>query len=132
MTSGSNNLPAPTTAVDVIGALAGIPAALTPACIKAFDRLIGAATDIPAAWLAQKRAQIDAQTQAYTLVESEIAKVAASEASASPEVIERAVSVLVRKSYRKHINREAVAVAALDDMRSRENSTGEFNSKILV
>jgi hypothetical protein len=120
MTQNSENLPAATTAVDIIGAISGIPGALMPSCIKALDRLVGAATDIPAAWLAQKRAQIDAQTQAYSLVEAEIAKVAASEAGASPEIVERAMGVLVRKAYRKQTNREAVAAAAIEDLKSSQ------------
>lgn len=125
MTQNPENLPA-ITATNIVGAISGIPAALIPSSVKALDRLLGAATDIPAAWLAQKKAQIDAQTQAYALVEAEIAKVAASEASATPEIVEKAVSVLVRKSYRKQINREAVAAAAIDELKSdQKGSDGE-------
>ncbi|HEX5536377.1 MAG TPA: hypothetical protein VFX27_04225, partial [Sphingobium sp.] len=96
--------------------IAAVPKALVPASLKALDRLVGAAVDIPVAWLAQKKAKIDAQTQAYTLVEASIAKAAAAEAGADKETIQRAVDVLVRKSYRKQLNREAVATAMLADL----------------
>lgn len=110
MTQIPTNLPALT------NSLAGIPAALVPASLKALDRLIGAATDVPAAWLTQQKAKIDAQTQAYALVEAEISKAAASEAGADLEIVERAVSVLVRKAYRKQKNREAVAAATVEEL----------------
>src|SRR4051812_7590487 len=93
------NLPA-----QIAEAVAGIPKALVPAAVKALDRLIGAAVDIPVAWLAQQKAKIDTQTQAYALVEAAIAKAAASEASADPETVQRAVEVLVRQAYRKQGN----------------------------
>lgn len=70
----ATNLPA-----RVAEAIAGIPKALVPSSIKALDRLVGAAVDIPAAWLAQRKARIDAQTEAYGLVEASIAKAAAAE-----------------------------------------------------
>ena len=108
------NLPAP-----IAEALAGIPKALIPACIKALDRLVGAAVDIPAAWLAQQRVKIEAQTQAFALVEGAIAKAVASEASGDEATVQRAVDVLVRKSYRKQTNRDAVATAALEDLRAQ-------------
>lgn len=99
-------------------AIAGIPKALIPASLKALDRLIGATVDIPAAWLAQHKAKIDAQTQAYAAVEAAIAKAAAAEAGADPQIIERAVEVLVRQSYRKQKNKEAVSAAMIEDLRS--------------
>lgn len=106
----------------IAGALSGIPKALIPISVKALDRLVGAAVDIPVAWLAQKKARIEAQTQAYNLVEEAIAKAAAGEAIADEETIRTAVSVLVRKSYRKQVNREAVAAATVEDLRASSTS----------
>src|SRR4051794_5629337 len=99
-------------------ALGGIAAPMLPGTLRALNRLVGAAIDVPAAWLAQKHAQIDAQTEAYRAVESAIAKAAASEAGANPEIVGRAVEVLVRKSYRQQQNREAVAKAAVEELRA--------------
>lgn len=116
----SSNLPA-----QVADAIAGVPKALVPSSIKALDRLVGAAVDIPVAWLAQKKAKIDAQTQAYTLVEASIAKGVADEAGADQETVQRALNILVRKQYRKQINREAVAEAMIEDLASPEKQQNE-------
>jgi hypothetical protein len=102
-------------------ALGGLPKSLVPATFKALDRLIGGVVDIPAAWLAQQKAKIDAQTEAYKAVETAIAKAAASEVGANPEIISRAVEVLVRKSYRQQQNREAVAKATVEELQSDAN-----------
>lgn len=75
--------------------------ALLPSSIKALDRLIGALAHIPIAWLNHKKAKIELQTQAYALVEASIGKVAASEAGADKETVQRALDVLVRKEYRR-------------------------------
>jgi len=77
---------------------------------------MGAAVDIPVAKLAQQKAKIDAQTEAYKLVEQAIAKAAASEAGADEEIVGRALEVLVHKAYRKQVNRNAVAAAMLDEL----------------
>jgi hypothetical protein len=109
----SSNLPA-----QIAEAVSGIPKALIPSSVKALDRLIGAAVDIPVAWLGQKKAKIEAQTQAYTAVEAAIATTVASEAGATPEIVQQAMNVLVRREYRKQTNRNAVGQAALEDLRS--------------
>lgn len=109
----AENLPAP-----IAGALAGVPKALIPASLKALDRLIGAAVDIPAAWLKQKKAKIDAQSAAYTAVEAAIGKSVADNVSRDPAIIERAKEVLVRSAYKKQLNREAVGLAAIEDLRT--------------
>lgn len=112
--SEQTNLP-----VQITEALTGIPKALIPASVKALDRLIGAAVEIPVAWLAQKKAQIDAQTQAYTLVEKAIADAAANFVGGDAETVQNAVNVLVRKAYKTQVNRESVAAAMLEDLRGR-------------
>jgi len=97
-------------------ALVGIPAALVPSSIKALDRLIGAAVDLPTAILAQQKARIDAQTASYQAVERAIAVAAALEAGGNPETVKRAVTTLVRKAYRKEKNVEAVALAMAEEL----------------
>lgn len=104
-------------------ALTGIPKALIPASVKALDRLVGAAVDIPVAWLAQKKAQIDAQTQGYTLVERAIADAAANYAGGDTETVQNAVNILVRKAYRKQVNRQSVAAAMVEDLRDRSQES---------
>lgn len=132
MAENSNTSDLPTVIAD---AVSGVPKALIPSSIKALDRLIGAATDIPTAWLAQKKARIDAQTQAFVLVEKAIAETAATGAAADRPTVERAMSVLVRKEYRKQMNREAIASAMLEDLRLPDpdgESTGGGASKPVV
>lgn len=108
------NLPA-----QIAEAVSSVPKALVPSSIKALDRLIGAFVDIPVAWLNQKKAKIDSQTQSFALVEGAIATVAANEAAGDLDSVQRALNVLVRKEYRKQVNREAVAVAMIDDLRNQ-------------
>lgn len=109
-----SNLPA-----QIAEAIAGIPKALLPTSLKALDRLVGAAVDIPVAWLAQKKARIDAQTEAYTLVERSIAQRVALDVGGDEGTAKRAMEVLVRKQYRRLENREAVATAMLEDLRTQ-------------
>lgn len=117
----TSNLPA-----EIADAVLKIPKALVPASVKALDRLIGAAVDWPVAWFAQQKAKIDAQTEAYKLVENAIAKAAASNAGADEATVKQAVNVLVRKAYRKQVNREGVAIAMLEDLHAE--TTGEANA----
>lgn len=111
----------------IVSSMTSIPKALIPSSLKALDRLIGAAVDIPAAWLAQRKAQIDSQTQSYTLVEEAIARTAATEAGADYTTVHNAVNVLVRKSYRRQVNREAVAGAMVEELR---NSTAQEQTEV--
>ncbi len=107
-----SNLPA-----QIAEALVLIPKGMVPGVLKALDRLLAAAVDVPVAWLTQKKAKIDAQTESFRLVESSIAGAVAIGAAGDRDTAERAMSVLVRKEYRKQINREGVAAAMLEDMR---------------
>lgn len=120
-----SNLPA-----QIASALVSIPKGLTPGVVKALDRLLGAAVDVPVAWLAQKKAKIDAQTESYKLVETAIAQAAASDAGGDADIAQRAMTVLVRKEYRKQINREAVATAMVEDMREHVASPDEVNAEV--
>jgi len=108
----SSNLPAQITA-----AVAGIPAALVPVCVKALDRLIGAAVDIPVAWLEYHKAKIVSQTDAFRTIDSAITVKAAAKAGANEHFADRALDNLVRKSYRQLDNKEAVSAAMLEDLR---------------
>lgn len=112
------NLPA-----KIASGVAGIPAALVPASLKALDRLVGAAIDIPVAWLEQKKAAIVAQTKSFGAVEEGIALAAAADAAADPATVQRAARVLVRKEYRQQVNREAVVAAMLEDLTSTDQAT---------
>jgi Protein of unknown function (DUF2806) len=105
------NLPA-----EIVDRLGPLPKALEPGVIKALNRLLGAAVSIPVAKLTQYKARIDAQTESYKLIEGQIAKAAASEVGADPEVGQRALDVLVRGQYRKQHNREAVATAMIESL----------------
>lgn len=89
------------------------------------DRLIGAAIDIPVAWLTQKAAKIEAQTQAFTVVEKAIGEAAARVAGGDESTVERAMASLVRKQYRQQKNREAVAFASLEDLRAHTRPEDE-------
>lgn len=114
------NLPA-----QIADALVSVSKGLTPSVFKALDRLLGAAADVPAAWLAQKKAKIDAQTESYKLVEASIAQAAAVGAGADLDTAQRAMNVLVRKEYRKQTNREAVAAAMVEDMREHASEAAD-------
>lgn len=120
----NKNLPA-----QIAEAISGIPKALVPGTFKALDRLVSATIDIPVAWLGQQKAKIDAQTESYKVVEGAIAKTAALEASGDQETVQRAVGTLVRKEYRKQVNREAVATAMIEDLRSQPEPTQPTESQ---
>ncbi len=111
-TDQSSNLPA-----QIAAAIAGIPAALVPACVRALDRLVGAAVDIPVAWLEYQKAKLVSQTEAFRTIDSAITVKAAAKAGASDQFADRALDNLVRKSYRQLDNKEAVSAAMLEDLR---------------
>ena len=96
--------------------LSGLSQALIPASIRVLDRLIGAAGEIPIAWLKQQTANIEAETESYRAVQRAIGTAAAAEASADKEVVSRAVNSLLRKEYRRQANKEAVAVAMIENL----------------
>jgi hypothetical protein len=112
------NLPAAIT-----GGFAGIPAALIPASIRALDRLIGAAVDIPVAWLEYQKVKITSQIDAFRTVDAAITQSAATKAGTDGQYADRALDHIVRKSYRQLKNKEAVSAAMLEDMRDKANDT---------
>lgn len=113
----SSNLPS-----QIVDAVASVPKSLVPSAVKALDRLLGAAIDVPVAWLEQRAAKINAQTDSYKLVEAAIASRVASEVGSDSETALRAMSVLIRKEYRKQTNREAVAAAMIEDLRDNPSA----------
>lgn len=127
MESESKDLPA-----RIADALISIPKGLTPGVIKALDRLVGAAFDIPTAWLAQKKSKIDAQTESYRVVEASIAQAAALGAGSDPETAQRAMNVLIRKEYRKQINREAVASAMVEEICEKSTELEGGSNPIII
>lgn len=104
-------------------ALASISDALVPRTLKALDRLISSAVDVPVAKLQQIKAKIDAQTESYKLVESKIADAVASGAGEDKNIIDQAIGILVRKEYRRLENRKAVVAATLEDIRLHASSS---------
>lgn len=107
-----SNLPTP-----IAVAVAGIPAALVPVCIKALDRLIGAVVDIPVAWLEYHKSRIVSKTEAFRKIDGAITVNAAVKAGSNEQFADRALDNLVRKSYRQLGNKEAVSAAMLEDLR---------------
>lgn len=117
LNAGSN---IPTTISD---AIAGIPKSLVPRALKVLDRLVESALDIPVAWLNQKKATIEAKTESLRLMEAAIARAAVEDACLDKETVRRAANTMLRSSYRKQVNKEAVAIAAIEDLRSTEGTT---------
>lgn len=123
MSADSSNLPEKfAKAILVVGQ------AVVPSMIKALDRLVGAAIDVPVAKLQQQKAKIDAQTESYKLIESTIAQTAIAYVDGDSEIAQRAINILVRKEYRKQINREAVASAMVEEMSENAGSTSLLNT----
>ena len=103
-------------------AVAGVAKAFVPGSIKALDRLLGAAVDIPVALLGRSKARIEAQTKSFELVEGTIGQKAAEQAGMNAELVDRAVNVLASKNYRQYKNREVVARLLVKDLREAGES----------
>lgn len=114
----SDNLPS-----QIADAVSSVPKSFVPNSLKALDRLVGAAVDIPVAWLNQQKAKIDAHTNSIVGVEKAISDVAATEAGASPEIVQAAMNKLVRQAYRKKKNLDFIGVKALEDLRDIDGET---------
>lgn len=120
--NAADNLP-----VTIGEQIASVPASLVPRSIKALDRLIGAAVDVPVAWLGQQKAKIDAQTAAFQAVETAVGKAVASEAAGDPDIVARAAETLVRKAYRKQENLTAAAKEAIDHLKEPQSTTEQVD-----
>jgi hypothetical protein len=104
----------------------------SPRSLKALDRLIGAAVDIPVAWLNQQKAKIDSQTKAFESVESAIAEAAGRQAVSDAGIVERATQSLIRKAYKKQSNLEAVSVQAIHELKKEESTANNDDASIDV
>lgn len=116
----TGNLPA-----SIANTIAGIPAALVPACVKALDRLLGAAVDVPVAWLEQQKAKINAKTASLEAVEEAVGIAVAAKIVSDEELVQAATAALLRKEYRKTKNIEAVSIAALEDLTNNAQEPGK-------
>ena len=109
---------------DIAHAITHIGHALVPSSLKALNRLVGALADIPAAYAEGISERVRSKTRAQSAVDDAISKAAALLAAGDDETVNRALDVLVRKEYRKQVNRQAVAKALLEDLRTDPDQSG--------
>lgn len=83
---------------------------------KAISRLIGAATDIPAAKLEQYAQGIKDKTAAKSALAKALANAAAKRASDNPALIDRATEALLNKELRRQANKEKIAEKVIDQL----------------
>jgi hypothetical protein len=111
-------------ALQVIGDLAGQAAGLPlPPVVKrnlwkAIGGLIAGVFDIPAAWLESKAQGIRDDIAGRSLVAGAAAKAAATQFGADEKLVSRAVRHFGARLLREQTNRESVAVAALESLKS--------------
>lgn len=91
-----------------------IPHVLLGPAGAALSRLIGKATDIPAAKLDQRAQKIKDDTAAQSIVTKALAQAAAKQAVKDPAIMERAMDAFVSQQFRKQENRDAVAHRAIE------------------
>ena len=94
----------------------GLPQLVAGPAGKAISRLLGAAADIPAAWLEGKAQSIRDETEGRSTVSQAIAKRAAETAVDNPEIMERGLNNLLDSSYRKQKNKDEIAFITLRDL----------------
>jgi hypothetical protein len=96
----------------------GLPQVIAGPAGKAISRLISGAADIPAAWLERHAQRIRDDTAARTTVMKAMAEAASKQASASPELIDRAVDRWVGVQAQRQANREQVAAQTIEHLRN--------------
>lgn len=101
----------------------GLPAVIAGPAGVAISRLIGGAADIPAAWLEQKAQRIRSRTLAEGTIANEIAKAASQRAVCDNDLLDRAVNQWTGSELRKQENREAVALAAIEQLSKESKSS---------
>ncbi|SIT10876.1 DUF2806 domain-containing protein [Paracoccus saliphilus] len=94
----------------------GLPQIIAGPAGKAISRLIGAAVDIPAAWLEVKAQAIHDEANAKRNVNNAIVDSVAQVSASDEQIIERAKNSLINKSYRTQVNKEAVARIAVGEL----------------
>lgn len=108
------------------GGLAGL--FLGPAG-KAISRLIGAAVEVPAAWIEQKAQSIRDHTEAQSIVMKTLAQKSADLGISDTELLSRGLDNLLGKAYREQQNREAVAAKTIEELSEGPPPTGDGPSE---
>ncbi len=80
----------------------------------AIARLVGAAVDVPVAYLENFARAIRARTEAKDAVNKEIATAAAHFAAGDSDLVARAAYVIVAKEFRRQKNKEEIAVRTIE------------------
>ncbi|MGB6080214.1 MAG: DUF2806 domain-containing protein [Xanthobacteraceae bacterium] len=105
----------------------GLPQVLLGPAGKSISRLIGAGTDIPAAWFEQKAQSIRDETEARSKVMQMLAEKSAELGMSDPALLERGLNNLLGRAYREQQNKDAIAlltVQRLEDEPAPADSAG--------
>lgn len=119
-TEGGANLPALPAWVAEAAKNLNLPTLLLGPAGAAISRLIGGATDIPAAWLQAKADEIKATSEAKRNVKLALAGAASAQALTDADLVDQALLSLLPEHLRKQANKEAVAQAAIEAMADLE------------
>lgn len=106
---------------DVIAALHGIPPMPTEdkkRIWRSITFLVTGSLEVPKAWLEGKAGEIRDRAQARSMVTRATARTAAARIKSDDEFAVRAIARLDATLFREQANRESVAVAAINDLRS--------------
>jgi hypothetical protein len=90
---------------------------------QALSRLIGGATDIPAAWLEEIAQGIRDRKDARTAVSKALAGAAAELARNDDAIVQRATNAFLAKAIRAQENKEAVARKAVESLQESPNKS---------
>ncbi|MFN3514619.1 MAG: DUF2806 domain-containing protein [Phenylobacterium sp.] len=104
--------------------ISGLPVPVAKGLVGAAYRLLGGAVAYPAAWLQRAVQGVEDGTAARTYVRNELAKAAASQAIADPNIVDRALWSILGNGLRKQINKEAVLKAAAEET-ARKHGEGK-------
>ncbi|CAN7309728.1 DUF2806 domain-containing protein [Pararhizobium sp. LjRoot238] len=108
----------PTTWKDALAGVAegGLPQLIAGPAGKAISRLVGAAVEIPAAWLEQKAQTIRDETEARSKVMQVLSEKAAELGIQDERLLGRGLDNLLGRAFREQENREAVAVKVVEQL----------------
>lgn len=90
---------------------------------NAISRLLGAAVDIPAAYLRGFSQRADDQTEARSYISQQIAKRAAERAVEDPKIMDRAMNNMLLRSYRVQENKDEIAAITIEDLQAEPPSS---------
>lgn len=102
----------------------GLPQVIAGPAGKAISRLIGAAVEIPAAYVEGISQGIRDQTKARTTLTEALAERLAQQVVEDPAVMERAVNSMLHRQYRVQQNKDRVAKVAVEDLLQSPPSPG--------